>query len=249
MNEKLSQLPCEITRKEITAFRIILTILLLFVTGEAVCQELLLMRSAKTLPEKGALVWESTFFTTFTHKYDFEKKRFTDLRGDNYKLTSFTMLGYGILNNLELLAQLPIHYNTSTKEGKTDTSLGVGDMSLQTRIMVCAGDKIWPAINFSAMLRFPSGDDKGNPRLGDGTIDYGFSTVVTKRAGFFIAHIKFGYIFNGRDSNNTKLGDQFLYMLKGDFILVDGNHTAMKELTLMIGINGNLKAENTDIDG
>ncbi|MCP4600431.1 MAG: hypothetical protein GY847_07855 [Proteobacteria bacterium] len=65
-----------------------------------------MLRSAKTLPQSGILLWESIYFAGLVEKYDFEKEEFVELKGDNYKFTSYTMLGYGVLDNLELLVQI-----------------------------------------------------------------------------------------------------------------------------------------------
>ena len=159
------------------------------------------------------------------------------------------MLGYGILDNLEFLVQLPVHKYVSTQEDATRSSAGIGDISLQTRLMLLDDSSKYPAINIGVMLRFPTGNDRQSPSLGDGTHDVGFSTVLTKRIGFFIGHVKLGYIFNGRDSDTINLGDKFLYMLKGDFIVVKGEHILMKELALMLGLNGNWAFENMDSVG
>ncbi len=226
------------------------TILVLSVFSyDVLPQEMLLMRSAKTLPRKGLLLWESAFFADLTGKYDFEESRFVDSKGTNYKFTSYTMLGYGILDNAEFLVQLPVHHKASTKEDETNKSTGFGDMSLQTRLLAYEGNQIWPQVNFSAMLRFPTGNDKDNPPIGDSTLDLGLSTVITKKISIFTGHVKLGYIFNGRTLESVNLGDQFLYMLKGDFIIVKGNYTWMKELTFMLGLNGNFRFEDTDTDG
>ncbi|MCP4198418.1 MAG: hypothetical protein GY762_14815 [Proteobacteria bacterium] len=84
---------------------------------------------------------------------------------------------------------------------------------------------------------------------GDGTTDYELSTVVTWGINFFVGHFKLGYIFNGRNDSGLNLGDKFLYMLKGDFIVLRGNYTAMKRLAVEMGLNGSMKFKDRDADG
>jgi hypothetical protein len=221
------------------------------VSYDATGQELILCRSAKTLPQKKVLIWESSFFADFKHKYDYDIKKYSELEGDNYKFTSYTMLGYGILDNLELLVQFPVYYRykESAMDGERQHLTGFGDMSLQTRVMVYRGKGKLPSANVGFIVRFPSGDDKSTPPIGDGTTDLGFSSVVSWKINFFVGHFKLGYIFNGRNGSGANIGDSFLYMLKGDFILFRGNSPAMKELALMVGVNANLKFKDTDFDG
>ncbi len=238
----------ECFQKRITATYVI-TILTVFIPDGSVCQELILLRSAKTLPQNGVLLWESLFFTPLMERYDSEREGFVDLKGNNYKFASYTMFGYGVLDYLELLIQLPVHRNVSTQEGETSSSAGIGDISLQTRLMLHDDSGKCPAINIGTMLRFPTGNERERPSLGDGTIDLGFSAVLTKKIGFFIGHIKLGYIFNGRNSGAIIFGDKLLYMLKGDFIVVSADRLLLKELSLMLGLSGNLLLDDIDLDG
>jgi hypothetical protein len=227
----------------------LLIAILSVIPAEALCQEVLLLRGANTLDQGEILLWESVFFAPLSEKYDFQKEDFVDLEGDNYKLTSYTMLGFGVLDNLELLIQVPVLKNVSTQEGETSSSAGIGDVSLQTRLMLADGSGRCPAINIGTMLRFPTGNWRDGPALGDGTIDLAFSTVITKKIGFFIGHVKLGYIFNGADSDTVNVGDKFLYMLKGDFVVLRGDYPLMKELALMIGLCGDFNFEDIDANG
>ena len=217
-----------------------------FIPTHGICQEMMLLRSANTLPQSKILVWESLFFAHFAKKFDFDKEAFVRLTGDNYSFTSYTMLGYAVLDNLELLVQLPIHTKVSTQPEEKSSSTGIGDISLQTRLMLHDGSDKCPAINIGVMARWPTGNHKKKPPLGDGTMDLGFSTVITKKFGFFAGHIKLGYIFQGSNHDGTDLGDKFLYLLKTDFTVISGDYPAIKDLTLMLGLNGYLKFEDMD---
>lgn len=213
------------------------------------CQELILMRSAKTLSQNQIMIWESLFFAPLTKKYNFEREKFLDLKGDNYSFTAYSMLGYGLTDHVELLIQVPVPVRIATDEGVTNSSAGIGDASLQGRLMLHGGEGPFPALNLGFMLRFPTGNNREKPPLGDGTIDLGFSLVMTKRFGFFVLHLKSGYIFNGENGDATDIGDKFLYMVKGDFIVASGDYTALKELALMLGVCGNWKLKDMDTNG
>jgi hypothetical protein len=197
------------------------------------------------LPEQKILVWESLFLSFPQEKYDSDKEEFVDLGADSHSFTSYTMLGYGIVDNLELLVQLPVHWKTQ----EPDESVGIGDVSIQPRLLLYKGEGAYPSVNLGVMLRFPTGDEHEKPSLGDGTLDLGFSTVITEKIGFFVGHLKFGYIFNGRKPDEVNLGDKVMYMVKADFIVVAGDYPAMKQLALMLGFCGNWKFDDRSVDG
>lgn len=222
----------------------VLIVIVAMLPPESRSQEVILLRSAKTLAQDEILTWESFYFAPLIAKYDFTKEKFVGLDGDNYKFTSYTMLGYGITNRVELLVQLPVYGNIATQEGKTSRSAGVGDISLQTRFMLNDGKEKCPAINVGIMARFPTGNILDKTSFGKGTIGLGISTIITKKIDFFIGHLKLGYIFNGTNSERINQGDKLLYMVKGDFIVLSGDYPMMKELALMIGLSGSWAFED-----
>lgn len=203
----------------------------------------LMWRSAKTLSQGGVLIWDSLFYANLVEKYDWDKKDWIRLAGDNSKFSSVTMLGYGITDNLEFLAHIPVFSWTSTKSGDTNTETGIGDMSVQTRYFLNRGSKKWPLVNVSAFARFPTGDDETSPALGDGTTDFAVGTTVqTQKIGNFYGILKLGYVFNGETDNDIDLGDEFMYCLKANYQLT-------KDLKLSCNLRGTIAAKQEDADG
>jgi hypothetical protein len=212
-------------------------------------QEVLLLRSARNIPAGRVLLWQSFFYGEQALEYDFDDERFEDVPGDDGSFTSYTMLGYGLLDSLELLVQIPVHHRRAPVEDSPATNAGFGDLSLETRIMASDGSGGWPLIGFGVMLRFPTGASDRAPPLGDGSLDLGLSTIFTRRFGFLVAHLKLGGYFNGTGERDVDLGDELLYMLKGDFIIAEKKGAPLEELALLIGLNGKLHFEDRDADG
>jgi hypothetical protein len=217
----------------------ILIILISAYAASLSAQNLFVARGAKTLPQKGILLWQSFYYYDFDKSYNKTTGEFSKINGDNSKFSSITMLGYGILNTLEIVTQIPFYRYEATKNGNTDTSDGLGDIVLQTRYMLYAGNEYLPAFNVSLMGRFPTGDEDEVPALGDGTYDFGIVTFVSKKIMRFSSHLKLAYVFNGENDEDVDIGDEFVYALKCDFTLI-------QQIRIALQFAGFLKDEDRD---
>ncbi len=225
--------------KKLTILKILILIAIAVTGSSLYAQNLYVARGAKTLPQNGILLWHSFFYYDFDKSYNKVEDKFKDLKGDNSKFTSVSMLGYGILDNLEIVAQVPVYRFEATKNDDTDKSAGFGDIVLQTRYMAFKGNDYFPAVTISAFGRFPTGDEDETPALGDGTYDFGIITFISKKIADFSANFKAAYVFNGENDDDTNIGNEFVYALKCDYVL-------FKQLKIGLQFAGFLKGKDRD---
>ena len=109
---------------------------------------------------------------------------------------------------------IPTVFKEVQKGGMRVSSSGLGDISLFAKYVVLQIDRPGETFRLApkAVLKFPTGDEKGTPPLGNGSADVSFGVVAAWLRGRFGVYTEDLYRVNG-EANGRALGNGLAYNL------------------------------------
>jgi len=184
----------------------------------------LLWRGARTMKQGSLIGMVGIYYKDLSQAYDWTNDEWKDLTDTYLEYGANLMVGYGILDNLELLVHLPVLMKDYEVQGSSLSSSGIGDLFPKIRFMALPASKGMPIFfTLVAAARFPTGDKDASPPLGDGTIDFGGGfLLMTKKFSNFKFHLKGGYWYNGKTDADVDLGDLVIGIGKIDYHAAPG---------------------------
>ncbi|MCX7757437.1 MAG: transporter [candidate division WOR-3 bacterium] len=173
----------------------------------------LVWHSANVLNFKNFLFQANFSHTKTCCRFDATSNRWQVLPDDQRTLTLSPefMLGYGILNKLEVKIAVPIAY----KKKSISSTFGFGDLMLKTRYNLI--NKKLIAATIAGAVVVPISSRNANPQIDDHTFDaaIGWYLFIKEYKGF-TTDFRFGYFYNGK-TNSIKIGNMFEYFTKIDY--------------------------------
>jgi hypothetical protein len=122
-------------------------------------------------------------------------------------------LCYGATDWLTLQAAVPLEdrFTELMEPEGQETSTGLGDVVIDSRMQVVRGLSGYPRVALLAGVRFPTGNAEGTLPLSDGSTDLLVGGAVTHAAGLLMAHASVVYWVNGEgegglDTKNVWVG-------------------------------------------
>jgi hypothetical protein len=159
-----------------------------------------------------------------------------------YQLLTTAKPYYGLFENFEVSAQVPLVYNWVTRNGMSEKDGGIGDVSIWAKYRFMENDKqgLCPSIAAIAMIKFPTGKNErmaenklGSDQTGNGSYEYTLGLNVSKHWGSWSLHGNLWYNWVAEttiDGLKTKPGDIIYYDLAVEYSLT-------KKLTALIELN------------
>jgi len=182
-------------------------------------QAQLIWRGAGMLKPGQAIVQASNYLTHFDCAYNWGDEKWVDYPdGRAFSWNgSQTMIGVGVTPRLELMAHLPIHFKSNEISGIEKEASGLGDLYLKARYAVLPWAKDRHGFTVVAAVRLPTGDDKAEIALGDGSTDLalgGLYTTPWKKG--FRGHLRAAYWLNGKNEADVNIGNELKFIAKLD---------------------------------
>ncbi|MDO3376862.1 transporter [Geoalkalibacter halelectricus] len=101
-------------------------------------------------------------------------------------------LSYGLLDNLDLILEVPYLHARAKFAGETESENGLGDLGLEVKWRF--HDSNLAALALVPAITLPTGDeDRG---LGSGKVSYGLTFIATKEFDPIDVHLNLGYAHN-----------------------------------------------------
>ena len=118
--------------------------------------------------------------------------------GVSHKSTNgalLTTLSYGLTDNIDLVAVLPLEWYTEKADGvKVTDESGLGDLALQIKWRFYNNADAGFSLALKPGLTLPTGDD--NKGFGNGKVSGGVTLIATHKAKLTSMHFNLGYIRN-----------------------------------------------------
>jgi len=177
-------------------------------------------------------IQESFYFSDInSDTYDWSNKTYNSLSSDRkpyYDLTSYTIIGFGIIKELEFFMILPLVHKEHTDGGlDTDPITALGDFTLFIRGYILKGSF---KLNASIWVNFPTGSvDSGSTssflQTTNRTYDVGLGLIAAYDFGNGLSlDATFAYVFNTNYSYRILItdytvdnGDNIIYSLTANY--------------------------------
>jgi hypothetical protein len=197
---------------------LIMTVIIIIAAISNTMATPLIWRGASTIKPMQFIGQVNLFYSQTTKSYDWTNNEWTSL-ADDKKTTSINaqiMAGLSPFKNFEFLVLAPI----ASKTQDTLNSFGPGDFWIKARYGLVSSKLVPIKFTLSGALVLPFASKDANPSLDDRTTDIGIGGILqTKSFGPFVGHLRFGYWFNGKTNDTTKVGDMLEYVAKLDYQL------------------------------
>lgn len=201
--------------------RILTTAVVLLAAASMVPATPLIGRGAGTLKPMQFIVQLDNSYSQTAQSYDWTAKEWKDITDAKKKTTTIgsnLQLGLGMpwLGNWELVLMAPL----AAKTQDTFSSLGPGDIELQTRYGIIAGKTAPVKLTAVGALGLPTADQGAKPKIGDGKMSGALGLIATTKAfGPVVGHLRAAYWLNGKTNDTTRVGNMLEYVAKLDFDL------------------------------
>ena len=145
--------------------------------------------------DDAAVTEQGRWHFEYSNQYsDLAHTALPDVRQD----TNDFVVQYGLLRDLEVNVDFPIHYIQRAEGAPIDSAFGLGDLDLAAKYrLICEDpDGARPAFTVIGAVELPTGNAKN--QLGSGFTDVVLNTVTQKT--FFeatVVHLNVGYQFSG----------------------------------------------------
>jgi hypothetical protein len=239
--------------KEDILIKKLLTIIILLTSGSLLAEDFVNWRGPENLDSMQFHIQQSFYFSDINSElYDWDSKSYNSLSSDRkpfYDLTSYTVIGFGIIKELEVFMILPLVHREHT-EGTlfdTDPITALGDLTLYVRAYVL---KAPFKLNISLWANFPTGSndtDRAFLQTTNKTYDVGFALIGGYDFGNgFSIDATFAYVINTNYSYTYLFtdytvdnGDNFIYNITANFkflnrftasLMFSGKYTSQLQL-------------------
>lgn len=182
-------------------------------------QAQLIWRGAGMLKPGHVIVQASNYLTDFNRSYNWGDEKWMDYPdGRAFSWNgSQTMIGVGVTRRLELMAHLPVHFKSNEISGIEKEASGLGDLYLKARYALLPWSKNSHGFTVVAAIRMPTGDEKAEIALGDGSTDLALGGLYTTPwKNGFRGHLRAAYWLNGKNEADVNIGDELKFIAKLD---------------------------------
>jgi hypothetical protein len=165
------------------------------------------------------IIFTSGYYTYFNKFYNFEDKKWVDFPYNKSMIFKGfqNMIGFALTDRIEVMIHIPIIFNYSQAAGIINSSSGIGDIFLKTRIGILKWASNRHGLTLIGAVRFNTGDKTATPSLGDGSIDIALGSIFSSAwISKWQAHLKANYWLNGKSDKNIDIGDEFEFIAKLD---------------------------------